>query len=145
PTLPLRGNAYVCLGAQPHAVSREHLAFVRERGGVVSWRYEVDGALEWHFACERDRLAAADCQVYVTVDADAGRAADVPGVSAPNRLGLSGEEVVACARRMGASAAVTSLDLVEINPRLDLDGRSARWAALVVWNFLVGLALRQGA
>jgi hypothetical protein len=32
--------------------------------------------------------------------------------------------------------------LVEINPRFDPDGHSARWAALVVWHFLIGLSAR---
>jgi formiminoglutamase len=80
--------------------------------------------------------------VYVTLDADAVRAADVPGVSAPNPVGLEGAEVAAWARLAGQSPAVASFDVVEINPRHDRDGQSARWAALVVWNFLVGLARR---
>jgi arginase family enzyme len=37
---------------------------------------------------------------------------------------------------------VTSFELVEINPRFDIDDRSARWAAAVVWHFLAGLARR---
>jgi formiminoglutamase len=87
-------------------------------------------------------LADDGCQVYVTLDADACCTADVPGVSAPNPTGLRGREVIACARRAGASNRVSSLDLVEINPRFDLDGQSARWAALVIWHFLVGHAGR---
>jgi formiminoglutamase len=141
---PLSGRYYVCLGAQPHAVSRAHWLYVRERGGVVRWAGEVKGHLTELFAQHRDRLAA-NGSVYLTIDADVVSAADVPGVSAPNPLGLSGAEVAACARLAGQSAAVSSLDVVEINPRHDRDGLSARWAALVVWNFLVGLALRAGS
>jgi arginase family enzyme len=37
---------------------------------------------------------------------------------------------------------VTSFDLVEINLRFDRDGQSSRWAALVIWHFLIGLAQR---
>ena len=74
--------------------------------------------------------------VYVTIDADAVQEADVPGVSAPNPLGLAGTEVAACARLAGRSAGVSSMDLVEINPHYDRDGQSARWAAVVLWNFL---------
>jgi formiminoglutamase len=141
PVRPLPDGRYVCLGAQPHAVSREHLHYVRQHGGVVRWCGEVKGALERYFTAERNRLSAV-CHVYVTIDADAVQAADVPGVSAPNPLGLAGAEVAACARLAGRSPAVSSLDLVEINPQQDCDGRSARWAALVVWNFLCGLAKR---
>jgi arginase family enzyme len=35
--------------------------------------------------------------------------------------------VLTAARRAGASAQVAGLDLVEINPRHDRDGQSARW------------------
>jgi formiminoglutamase len=140
---PLPGAHYVCLGAQPHVVSRQHFLYARERGCSIRWRGEQMPLVE-QFATERDRLAAAAASIYVTIDADAVRAADVPGVSAPNPSGFSGREVIACARTAGRSPAVSSLDLVEINPRYDRDGQSARWAALVVWNFLVGLAGRPG-
>jgi formiminoglutamase len=142
PTHPLPGSHYVCLGAQPHATSRAHWRYVRERGGVVRWRGELRPSLEHHLAGELDRLAAAGCSVYVTVDADAVWTADVPGVSAPNPAGLAGEEVLAAVRRAGQLPQVSSLDLVEINPRFDRDGQSARWGALLIWNFLIGLLSR---
>jgi arginase family enzyme len=110
---------------------------------MVRWRDALGASLEGEFRRETDRLAAAGCRVYVTVDADAVRTADVPGVSAPNPDGLPGRDVIRCARQAGRSPHVASLDLVEINPLLDRDGQSARWAALVVWNFLIGLAHRQ--
>jgi formiminoglutamase len=139
PTHPLPGSQYVCLGAQPQSVSRQHERYAREQGATVHWDHEVRADLEGHFDREQKRLAKAGCQVYVTLDADVVRQADVPGVSAPNPAGLPGEAVLACARRAGQARSVSSFDLVEINPRLDRDGQSARWAALAVWNFLVGL------
>jgi formiminoglutamase len=138
---PLPGERYVCLGAEPSAVSREHVRFVRERGGIVRWREEVTGTLRQHFVREYERLTAAGCQVYVSVDADVVRAADVPGVSAPNPIGLAGTELVATAAHFGA-AAVGSIDVVEIDPMHDRDGQSVRWAAAVVWHSLVSLAAR---
>jgi formiminoglutamase len=144
PTHPLPGERYVVLGAQPSSVSRDHLAYLRQRGGRVYWKEEVAGRLGEVFDRERERLGAAGCRLHVSVDADVARAADVPGVSAPNPLGLAGDEVADCARRAGAAPEVASLDLVEVSPLLDPDGRSARWAALVVWHFLAGLAARPG-
>lgn len=142
PTHPLPRTHYVCLGAQPHAVSRAHWLYAREHGCIVRWASEVQGQLTQQFGKERSRLAAAGARVYLSLDADAVRTADVPGVSAPNPFGLTGAEVAACARLAGQSPAVASFDLVEINPRHDRDGQSARWAALVVWSFLSGLAQR---
>jgi formiminoglutamase len=71
--------------------------------------------------------------------------ADVPGVSAANPLGLSGREIASCARLAGTLPGVASFDLVEINPSYDRDSQSARWAALAVWNFLMGLAAREAS
>ncbi len=44
---------------------------------------------------------------------------------------------------MGRSPRVASMDVVELNPAFDLDGRTARLAALTVWHFLKGLAERE--
>ena len=144
-TAPLPGPNYVCLGAQPHSVSRQHWQYAQERGCVVRWASEVAGTLASHCTSECERLLKSGCQVHVSIDADAVQLADVPAVSSPNPTGLAGREVVALARQAGRLPQVASLDLVEINPKLDRDGQSARWAALTVWNFLIGLALRTNA
>jgi formiminoglutamase len=142
PTFPLPGRLYVCLGAQPQSVSRQHFNYLREAGGVVHWRDSVRRRLCEFFQREYDRLVAEECHVYVSLDADVVRASEIPGVSAPNPSGLSGEEVLECLRLAGSLPHVTSLDLVEINPLLDRDGQSARWAALLLWHFLMGLTSR---
>jgi formiminoglutamase len=91
---------------------------------------------------ELRRLAAAKCQVLTSIDADAVAMDTVPGVSAPNAVGLSGSLIMHWAREAGRSAHVSSMELAEISPTHDTDGRSARWGALVVWQFLAGLAER---
>jgi len=106
------------------------------------WSDSIEPDLYYGFRDEVQLLAMGGCHVYVTLDADAVRAADVPGVSAPNALGLPGEEVIDCAYLAGEMPSVASFDLVEINPRYDRDGQSARWAALAIWNFLIGLGVR---
>jgi formiminoglutamase len=140
--MPLPGDRYVCLGAQPHCVSREHLNYVRKNGGVIVWRDQLCDGLMQAFCRHVELLARKGCQVYVTVDADSVESADVPAVSAPNALGLPGVDIVACARLAGRLPEVASFDLVEINPSLDRDGQSGRWASLVIWNFLMGLHQR---
>jgi formiminoglutamase len=142
PHHPLPGECYVCLGAQPHSVGRQHWLYAHEHGCAVRWCDEVRHSLERHFLDECSRLTTAGYEIYLTIDADAIRAADVPGVSAPNVSGLSAARVAACARLAGSSTHLSSIDLVEINPRLDRDDQSARWGALIVWNFLIGLASR---
>jgi formiminoglutamase len=144
PAQPLPGERYVCLGAQPHATSRAHWQYVQQRGSIVHWREGLQPAVAPHLARELERLAELGCKVLVTLDVDVVQMADVPGVSAPNSAGLPGREVLAAVRLAGQAAVVSSFDLVEINPRLDRDGQSARWGGLAIWNFLIGLATRSG-
>jgi formiminoglutamase len=135
--------AYVCVGAQPYSVSQDHWQWLRERGGSVSWAPEVDGRLLETFDGLRGRFRSEKRSVWVSIDADVVRAADVPGVSAPNPTGLSGIEVARLAYAAGASPEVGSFELVEINPHFDRDDQSIRWGAVVLWNFLSGLAARR--
>src|SRR5262249_34548622 len=135
PTHPLPGNRYICFGLQPHATARQHWDYAREKGCVLRWRAECHGSLLGHFAGEVERLERDGCRVHITVDADAVDLGAVPGVSAPNTLGLDAGEVIDCLRLAGKSAAVSSMDLVEVNPAFDRDAQSSRWAALAVWHF----------
>ena len=144
PTQPLPGDGYVVLGAQTQSVSREHQLYVRNKGGVIHWAEETRDCLESTFHSECQRLTLKSGSVLVTLDSDVVRQADVPGVSAPNPLGLPGEDILACAGAAGSNQRVSSFDLVEINPSFDRDGQSARWAAAVLWHFLSGLSRRRG-
>jgi formiminoglutamase len=141
----LFGANYVCIGAQPHSVSRDHWLYARRHDCAIHWGPAVWPKIVKCFQREMQRLHDGGCQVYISVDADAVRMMDVPGVSAPNPVGLIGEDVITCARLAGRFSAVSSFDVVEINPRFDRDGQSARWGALVIWHFLVGLAQRRAA
>src|SRR5262249_51224861 len=111
-THPLGRERYVCLGAQPHSVSRAHWLLACDHGYTIRWCSEVRHSLERWFLDEHNRLTAAGSAVYVTLDADVVQTADVPGVSAPNGTGLLGSEVATCARVIGMSPGVTSFDLV---------------------------------
>ncbi len=143
PTAPLR--RYVCVGAQPHATSREHLQYVLRHRGHVHFCGHIDQSPADQLAVEAKGALGQGDALHLSIDADAVGMAEVPGVSAPNPVGLRGHQVIAAAHRAGTLAAVTGLDLVEINPHHDRDGQSARWAAVLVWNFLAGLLERGGA
>jgi formiminoglutamase len=129
---------YVCLGVQRQVTSREHLRYALDRGCVIRFADELQPSLAHHLAAEGGRIAGSGHAVHLSIDADAVHMVEVPGVSAPNPVGLAGHEVIGAARLAGSAPEVAGLDLVEINPRYDRDGQSARWAAVLVWNFLVG-------
>jgi formiminoglutamase len=84
----------------------------------------------------------AQAPMLVSFDLDAVSQAEAPGVSAPNPGGLSAELWLAAAYAAGRAPAVASADVVELNPRVDLDGQTVRLAALTVWWLLRGRAER---
>lgn len=78
-----------------------------------------------------DFLADLDA-VYLTIDLDVLPADTAPGVSAPASLGVPLEVIVAVVRRVAASGKLLHADIAELNPSLDVDGRTARVAARLV-------------
>lgn len=132
-------RGYRVVGLQRASVARGHLAFLEEHGAGWAWREDVD------HAALRAEIAELDAPAMVSLDLDAVGAAHAPGVSAPATGGLGPAAWLAAAGAAGRSAAVRSLDVVELNPRFDVDGRTADLAAHTVWSFLSGLAVRKDA
>jgi formiminoglutamase len=141
---PLKSGSYRVIGAQRQSVARTHAEYVERHGGRIHWLPPF-ASPDWALpilADELDRMEAACSDVLLSIDADAFRQAGVPGTSAPSAIGLDAAAWPEIAFRAGARASVRSLELVEVNPTFDRDGQTARWAALGLRQFLVGLATR---
>ena len=70
--------------------------------------------------------------VHLSIDLDLLPAAVAPGVSAPAGYGVPMEVVDAVAAHLAASGKLVLADVVELCPRLDVDGRTARAAARLI-------------
>jgi formiminoglutamase len=127
---------YTVAGLLPHAVAAAHLGFLAEKKASAIWRDDVT----------RERIAGVYEQtagdVFVSFDLDAVDQAFAPGVSAPATGGLTPELWLEAAYQAGRSPRVTSIDLVEVSPKLDRDDQTSRLAALTIWHFLRGFAER---
>jgi formiminoglutamase len=127
---------YLVAGLEPHLVARPHLEYVQQHGRAV-WREEVSReAIDSIY----DSVVAP---ALVSFDLDALNQAEAPGVSAPNAAGLSSDLWLSAAYAAGRCPAVTSADVVELNPSVDRDSQTARLAALTVWWLLRGYAERR--
>ena len=137
-------TGYAVAGLQPASVAAEHRQWMRDRDATAAFIDELprDGAgvpdplralPPW-----REAADARHAAIMATLDLDAVEAASAPGVSAPSPAGLPVESWLAAAERLGGDPRVVSLDLVELCPPHDADGRTARLAALTVWRFLRG-------
>jgi formiminoglutamase len=141
---PLQPGRYAVLGAQRQSVARAHAEYVERQDGRICWLPD-DPLPDWltaAFAGEVGGPGADAGNVLLSVDADAFRQADVPGTSAPSPVGFAGDAWPMLAYLAGSLPEVRSIELVEVNPVFDTDGQTARWAALGVRQFLVGLATR---
>lgn len=67
--------------------------------------------------------------LYLTIDLDVLPAAVAPGVSAPAAYGVPLPVIAAVCRQVTASGKLLHLDIAELNPEFDIDGRTARVAA----------------
>ncbi len=128
---------YAVAGLQPHRVARAHLDFIDEWGGEVIWQRNLNEVRVRSIGIGLVKPTLA------TFDLDAVDAAHAPGVSAPNAGGLSASLWLYAAYVMGLTPRVISFDIVELNPTFDVDGRTAKLAALTVWHILKGLAERE--
>jgi formimidoylglutamase len=127
-------------GIQPQHNARTHRIFCEERGfPIVTLAQAREG--EVGAAFER-ALSQQGQAMAVSLDLDSVEAASAPGVSAPCPDGFTAADLFACARTAGTHPGVRVLDVMELSPPLDQDGRTARLAAMAIWSFLAGYATR---
>ncbi len=132
------------LGIQPQHNARAHATFVRDRGGRIVPLVELRSAPGVHERLRRELAAATALADFATVslDLDVAPAAIAPGTSAPPADGLSADELSAFCEAAGRQPKTKLLDVMELAPPHDENGKTARLAALCVWRFLVGVGSR---
>lgn len=79
-----------------------------------------------------DRLVERVDVIHLSIDLDVLPAAVAPGVSAPAGYGVPLETIQAVCHRVARSGKLVLVDVVELCPRLDVDGRTARAAARLI-------------
>lgn len=122
-----------CVGVDPFANAPEHVEWFASHGGHIVFTDDTPAY---------DAMAPAGTNVFVSIDLDCLDAAHAPGVSAINPCGFSPTTVAHYAREAGRSAAVRCFDIMELNPTMDQDNRTARVAARLFLEFVTGFAER---
>ncbi len=83
-----------------------------------------------------DRVIDQNEMVYVSLSMDVFSAAFAPGVSANQPLGLYPWHVIPLIRQLAASGKVIGYDIAELSPRYDIDHRTAKLAAVLIYELL---------
>jgi formiminoglutamase len=124
------------IGSQPFANSAIYQAYLTEKGVAV---YPLDSirryGIERRFE-EIIRRCSAPRAIFWGIDMDSVRACDAPGVSASLPIGFSAEEICHIASIAGKRKRSKLLEITEVNPDYDIDGRTAKLAALIAAYFI---------
>jgi formiminoglutamase len=83
-----------------------------------------------------DRVIDQTEMIYLSVCLDVFSAAYAPGVSAAQPLGLAPWDVIPLIRQLATSGKVVSFDIAELSPRYDVDYRTARLAANLIYEII---------
>lgn len=115
-------------GLDPFSNAAEHRSWFEQHGGHVDARLPDD---PW-----------PEGDLFVSVDLDVIDQAFAPGVSAMNPCGWMPGQADGWARAAGRCERVRCFDIMELNPKYDEDGRTARLAARLFLSFLRGFSER---
>lgn len=126
----------VQVGIRGPRTSGDAYAFARERGHLVVTRDAFRRA-----DARAEVLAALDGmeRCYVTLDMDAFDPAIAPGVSAPEPDGFDYRTVKELLAQAAARTELVALDVVEVNPLVDVQGATSNLAAVAVLDLLAAL------
>ena len=138
----VRPSALYELGVQLFANSPVYARYLREQGVTVRTMDElrVEGVARVVTGILASR---SEPVIFWGFDMDVVRAADAPGVSAPNPTGMSSEDFCMLFGIAGADPRTRLVELSEVNPEYDQDQRTSRLAAVAIWMFLAAVAARE--
>ena len=138
----VKGPRFFELGSQPFCNARAHADYLKERRAHVVPLAALRAKGAARVVRRALREAAQAKAVFWGFDMDVVNAAEAPGVSAPNPLGLSGAELCELAALAGAEPRTRIVEFSEVNPAFDVDGRTARLAATAIWHYLAAVAAK---
>lgn len=114
--------------------------FDRARELGARWRTDAQSQSVEDVRAAVESFAAEVDDLYLTIDLDVLPAAVAPGVSAPAGFGVPTAAILAACTAAAVSGKLRHVDVVELNPSLDVDGRTARTAARLLHEVLTSAA-----
>lgn len=130
------GNEIYLVGFHHHSTTEPQLQFARgHQFHLWSWNDLTHAGRMKALADLAHHLSQHE-GVGVSWDLDSIAGSVAPGVSSPATVGFSAEEAVHLAQMMGAHTCIRHLEVMELNPKADIQGMTSRLAATIVWHFL---------
>lgn len=142
PAKALNGRSFVEFGIQEQYNSPYYYEWVRKRGATVITLSSID-TRPMEFFLEASRIACDGTKaVAVSIDIDSVRSQEAPGASASNPRGFGAADLEKIAYLAGRTERIRYLDIMEMSPPLDDNGRTAALCANVLFRFCKGFLER---
>lgn len=123
---------YNCIGIQKTANINELFQTAQNQNVhtiLAEDLHQGNPKIFFHFI---DKIIERCGKIYVSICLDVFAAAFAPGVSAVQPLGISPWHMIPLLRRLVNSGKVISYDIVELNPKYDINEQTAKLAANLV-------------
>lgn len=135
-------NLFFELSYQPFANSEVYLSYLAKKKVTTVTLDDLrkKGIQKTIKSILRTKTAPA---IFWGIDMDSVRSADAPGVSASYPTGLTAEEILAIASLAGSHNRSRLLEISEVNPKHDIDDRTCKLAALVIYRFILSLKAKK--
>jgi formiminoglutamase len=125
-------------GIRPESNSAFYLENAKELGVNIHFLQKVlEEGVESVFQDILEQIG--EQPFFLGLDMDSIQAADAPGVSASSPIGLSGREVLQCLLLARQKETLKLFEITEVNPKYDLDGRTVKLVAQLIYGFLYGV------
>ncbi len=131
----LSAHHFFELGIRPESNGQFYLDNAKEQGVNI---YFLDQLLQEGVSSTIQNVLGqiGNRSFFLGLDMDSIQAADAPGVSASSPLGLTGREVMQIIRLARAKENLKLFEITEVNPEYDIDQRTAKLAAQLIYSFL---------
>lgn len=127
---------YNCLGIQHAGNIRQAFEMAKKLKTKVILADEMHQGL-WEKCYDFvDRVIDENELIYVSLSLDVFSPAFAPGVSSIQPLGLTPWHVIPLLRQLAASGKVIAYDIAEHVPRYDIDHRTAKLAAILIYEII---------
>ncbi|KAA3437017.1 formimidoylglutamase [Rufibacter hautae] len=127
---------YLCLGIQEYGNTRKLFQTAAELGVQFVEAQDLQFGLTDMVKQKVQQFLSGVDKVYLSIDLDVFAAAYAPGVSAPTALGLPPQAILPLLQEIAGSGKLLTVDVVELNPKLDIDNRTAKLAAGLIYHLV---------
>jgi formiminoglutamase len=133
------------VGYQTHLCSPVYYDYIRSLGvhriSLELLRSRAEADLELKEGIKQNFIGHShSLNTFFGFDMDAVRSADAPGTSAPSPLGLRNSEFIQLVKYAASLANTKIIEFSEMNPKYDIDNRTAKLVAIAMHRFCTGVA-----